>query len=60
MWSKRVSDISLQPADLLPGPLLDDPGIFEDQARSRDVEIIALGGLAHDLNFSSPGPTTST
>ena len=42
--------LALQPADLLPGPLLDDPGIFEDQARSRGVEIIALGGLAHDLN----------
>ena len=42
--------LALQPADLLPGHLLDDPGIFEDQARSRGVEIIALGGLAHDLN----------
>ena len=27
---------------------------FEDQARSRDVEIIALGGLAHDLNSQPP------
>ena len=45
-----LTHLALQPADLLPGHMRDDPGIFEDQANARGVEIIALGGFTADLN----------